>query len=240
MAQQAEPTEAPFHGNGAVTNSGTPDEKAALRLAEILCARLCHDLSGPLGTVAMALEMATEHLEAAGPETQDVTETLGMAGEGARTLSNRLRLLRASWGGDGDPMDRARLAGLARGLPGRVTVDLSGLECVEPLPPAVARLALNLLMLAAEALPAGGRATLSGSLSQGLVLVIDGAHAAWPAGLEVSIARPGAIDLSALGPQGVQAPLTVLLASSVGLRLSMPAAAGPSGTTHRLVVSPAG
>src|SRR3954454_25339494 len=93
-----------FPGEGIVM-SGTQD---MLRLAELLCARLCHDLSGPLGALVGILEIAREE--------QPEGETLALADETANELVQRLRLLRAAWGRDIDDMDVARLRGFAECL----------------------------------------------------------------------------------------------------------------------------
>jgi len=66
----------------------------ALRLAELLCARLCHDLGGLLGSLIGVLEIAREeHAE---------SETLALAEETAIELGQRLKLLRAAWGQDAE------------------------------------------------------------------------------------------------------------------------------------------
>ena len=147
-----------------------------LRLAELLCARLCHDLSGPLGSLLGAVELAAE--ETGG------SETLSVAEEGATSLGRRLKLFRAAWSANSGPANAVELAYLAEGLPSRarVTLDLSHLEASEAFTPDVGRLLLNMVILASEGLPAGGTVVLAGSLEQGIAATIDGPRAAWPAG----------------------------------------------------------
>ena len=129
----------------------------SLRLAELLCARLCHDLSGPLGALIGILEIAREE--------QPDSETLALAEDTAVELVQRLKLLRAAWGQDGDDLDVARLHDFADCLSSsrRVRLDLAGLEPGASFPPPAARVILNLLLLAAESLPGGGIVALSGS-----------------------------------------------------------------------------
>ena len=69
----------------------------SLRLAELLCSRLCHDLSGLVGSLIGVLEIAREELAP--------SETLVVAEETAVELTQRLKLLRAAWGQDSDPLD---------------------------------------------------------------------------------------------------------------------------------------
>ena len=77
-------------------------QSEALRLAELLCARLCHDLSGPLGALIGIIEIAREE--------QPDSETLALAEETAVELGQRLKLLRAAWGQDSEALDRGSAA----------------------------------------------------------------------------------------------------------------------------------
>lgn len=200
--------------------------REALHLAELLCARLCHDLAGPLGALIGIIEIARE-------EHPD-SESIALAEQTAVELGQRLKLLRAAWGRDSEALDRAGLAGLVTGLPNRrVEVDLRGLgETNGVFPPGQARLVLNLLLLASESLPGGGIVALSGSPAGNLLVTLSGPRAAWPRGLAGHLIG----DTTALGdavadPRSVQGPLTALLARGLGYRLSMlmPAGAGSGG-----------
>ena len=70
----------------------------------------------------MSLEIAREE--------QPASETLALAEETAVELGQRLKLLRAAWGQDGDDLDVARLRGFADCLSSsrRVRLDLAGCE----------------------------------------------------------------------------------------------------------------
>ncbi len=180
-----------------------------LALADALCARLCHDIAGPLGTLIGSLELAAEDAEAA-------AEALPLAGEVAAAMGARLRLLRAAWTTDCGTLGADGLARLAGGLPDRVRVDLSALGA-GPFAPPVARLLLNVLLLAVESLPRGGTVALAGAPGGPMAATLAGPSAAWPAAL----AQPGRpID----DPRTVQPPLCTLLAAAAGFRLSAEAA----------------
>src|SRR6185437_1319317 len=58
-------------------------------VAALLCARLCHDLSGPLGALIGVIDIAREE--------QPASETIAFAEETVGELTQRLRLLRAAW-----------------------------------------------------------------------------------------------------------------------------------------------
>jgi histidine phosphotransferase ChpT len=201
----------------------------ALRLAELLCARLCHDLSGPLGALIGVIELAREE--------QPHGETLALAEDTAAELAGRLKLLRAAWGQDGEDLDAARLRGFGDSLSSsrRVDLDLTGLRPDAMFPPGAARLVLNLLLLAAESLPGGGVVALSGSPPDSVLVTISGPRAGWPAGLsQWLVDEASAWEAMIAEPRGLQGPLTVLLARGHGHRLSMLMPAGAIGETATL------
>jgi histidine phosphotransferase ChpT len=199
-----------------------------LRLAELLCARLCHDLAGPLGALIGVLEIAREE--------DPNSDTLALAELTTVELGQRLKLLRAAWGQDAEGLDLDTLQGLTTGLVAGsrpVRLDLTGLAPGTRFPPPQARLVLNVVMLAAESLPGGGLIALAGSPDSSFLLVtISGARAAWPTGFTASLFDDTAALQTALdNPRHVQGPLTVLLARGLGCQFSMmmPAGAGDAG-----------
>lgn len=204
------------------------DATLATQLADSVCARLCHELASPLGTLMGALELAIE-------EPGSAAEALPLASEAATQMVMRLRLLRAAWGGDCGALDAAALAQLAAGLPPRVRTEMEGLTGQFPAP--VARVLVNMLLLAVEALPRGGTVSLRGGPGDDVMLMASGMHAAWPPGLALALADPAApVD----DPRGVQAPLAAHLARAAGLRLSLaPIAAASSQTVAPLLLGAA-
>jgi histidine phosphotransferase ChpT len=204
-----------------------------LALAELLCARLCHDLSGSLGALVGVIEIAREE--------QPNSETLALAEEAVTELSQRLRLLRAAWGYDSDELDTARLRALTDVLSSsrRVRVDLTGLESHSAFPQPAARIVLNLVLLATESLVAGGVVTLSGSPAATLEVSIDGARAAWPSDLGAWLEDAAVAQTAMLAdPRRLQGPLTALLVQAAGMRLTPRRPGG--GSPAPLVLSPAG
>lgn len=199
--------------------------KDVLLVAELLCARMAHDFSGSVGVLSNLLELAFEKPERA-------AEPLLLANETAQQLVHRLKLLRAAWGPTAEPLPLDWLCELAAGLAQtRCRVNLDGLPGNTVFPPRTGRMVLNLLLLAADSLPAGGEAALSGKADD-LVLAITGPRAAWPAGLAACLANQAEVWRVLKEPRKVQMALTVLLANQFGLRLSLlmgsaPAAAPP-------------
>jgi histidine phosphotransferase ChpT len=185
-----------------------------IRLVELVCARLCHDLGGLIGTIGNALEMVAED---AGRDN----EVVAFAASAANALTQRLRLMRAAWGPE---IEAIRLPDLVKLVTPalaarRVGLDTRALapDCVFPSPNG--RVVLNLIVLACDCLPKGGTIVLLGKPDD-LLVRINGPIAAWPAGF-ADCMRDEATAIAALtGARSVQMPLTVLFALSRKLRLS--------------------
>jgi histidine phosphotransferase ChpT len=180
-------------------------ESQALHLGEMICARVCHDLGGLAGTLAGALDLAQD--EGGG-------EAIALARETADALARRLRLVRAAFGPVSEPLGAPGIADLAAGLDERVRVDVSGLGRGS-LTGEQARLALAMLMLGAEALPAGGIVQVSAEAGGALRVVAQGPRAAWRPGVVQGLAgaMPG-------GPRDLLAPLCALLARAARMGLA--------------------
>ena len=186
----------------------------SLRLSGLLVSRLCHDMAGPLGTAIGLVELAEE--------TTD-PEALATARDAALRLGQRLRLLRAAWAADPAPLSPRVLEALAEGLPSRsrVMLDISNLSAHPEFSPSAGQMVLNLLLLGAEALPAGGSVILSGAADREVLLRIAGPRAAWPANLPRYLLDPGSCWNDLGEARALQAALTALLAAESGYRLSL-------------------
>lgn len=185
----------------------------ALTLAELLCARVCHDLSGPVGATAAGAELF-EDLGGGDPET------LALVSTSAAGAAARLRLLRAALGPAATAphpmaalkaMVEAHLASQASAAAPAIVVAWG--DVPDPVDGERARLLLNLVLLGRDALPRGGRMELN---------VDDG----WPSLLlhgepaalsdEVRLALGGS---AAAGPRAAQALFACLLARKLGGRV---------------------
>ena len=171
-----------------------------LTLAQDLCARLCHDLVGPLGTMANAVEMVGDDPDAA-----------ELAREAAASLRAKLQLWRAACGAGTGPMGGAEIAALLDGVlgGGRATVAAGALPPA-PFAAPVAQLLLVAAMLAGEALPRGGTVHLLPE-DGGIAVRPEGRVVAWPPGLAPALA--GGV---AEGPRAVLAPMLARLAQDAG------------------------
>jgi histidine phosphotransferase ChpT len=191
-----------------------------VRLLELVCARLCHDLGGLIGTVGNALDMVAD-------DTGRDNEVLAFASSAAHALTQRLRLMRAAWGPEAGAMTVPALAGLVTPALAvhRIGLDTRALppDCV--FAPAVTRVVLNLIVLAGDCLAKGGTIVLMGAPAD-LLVRMTGPGAAWPAGF-VTCMRDEAAAIAALSDaRTVQMPLTALFALSRALLLSPVLGAG--------------
>lgn len=201
--------------------SRNQDVVDALVLAEILTTRLCHDLAGHVSALTSAVEVLRDD-PIPDPEALDLANDAGIA------LVNRLRLARSAWGRVGGPMAVDELRALAEALPHRgVRMALDGVDDSGSFAPAAARLTLNVLLLAAEALPLGGIVEACGQPQQDLVVRIRGPQAAWPAGFASMLTDPAAAvgslrqtDVVA-ATRSLQASFTALIAHATGQRVSL-------------------
>jgi histidine phosphotransferase ChpT len=127
-------------------------DAAELKVAGLLASRLCHDLVGPLGAVGNGLELVAE-------DGGMAAEALALAQRSAKRATNRLQFFRYAFGAAGGEANfgLADARSLAVGILNAETV----LEWPEGpaagLPTGSGRLLLNLLLLASECLPRGGR-----------------------------------------------------------------------------------
>lgn len=191
----------------------------SLQLAELLCARVCHDLSGPVGAAAAGAELFEDMADAAD------AETLGLVAASAAGAASRLKFFRAALGPAASaPQAGTALRDLIAGYLATLVSGASpGLVLDWPAPPAAldgadARLLLNLVLLAKDALPRGG--TLHIAIEGGVPGLIA-------AGQPVALSEEASAVLLAgqepTGPRGAQALFTRIVAEQRGFQLGVAA-----------------
>lgn len=202
----------------------------ALRLAELLCARVCHDLSGPVGAAAAGAELVED---LGGPPDG---ETMALVAASAAGAAARLKFFRAALGpAAGQPQTAAGLRGLVAGYldtlvsaasPGGVALDWR--IAAPSVTGDAARLLLNLVLLAKDALPRGGRLTVA--TTDGFPSVVACGEPV-AVGDEARTALAGTADPG--GPRGAQAWFTRLLAEDMGGRIELSSTPGEVAFTTR-------
>lgn len=185
-----------------------------IRLVELVCARLCHDLGGLIGTVGNALDMLAE-------DASRDNEVLAFAASATHALTQRLRLMRTAWGPAGEAIALPALVILAtQALAARrIGLDVRALAPGCVFPPATARVVVNLIVLASDCLPKGGTIVLLGDPDD-LLVRIDGPGAAWPVGFADCMHDEAAAVAALTGARSLQMPLTALFALTGTLQLS--------------------
>jgi histidine phosphotransferase ChpT len=187
-------------------------------LAELVCARLTHDLSGPLATISGAVELLSLDDEEARQEAMQ------LAGEATAQLAHRLKYLRAAWGAGGQELTIAAIAAMAAGVlgGGRMVLDIARVAGTHRSLGPLGRVLLNALMVAADALPRGGTIVCAGDPETQLVLQPVGEGAAWPRGLAGLIAGDDPLAAAEqAGPRGIAAPMMIALARRDGVAVSL-------------------
>ena len=192
-------------------NSGDP-----LQLAELLCSRICHDLSGPVGAAAAGAELVAD--SGGDPETLELVST------SAAAASARLTFLRSAFGYSSQPQRTQSLRGTVERYFGSMSqagvsplaLDWKIIEA--ELSADVSRLVLNMVMTARDALPRGGTVSvesvvLGETWKLNVVAKGEGARLAEEAH-DVLID-----DAIATGPRGAQAQLLKILSDRQGYGL---------------------
>lgn len=132
------------------------DADLELRVAELLCSRLCHELVSPVGAINNGLELMREL------NGSVADEALELIGNSAREGANRLQYYRMAFGFAGN----SAISGLAEARRliegylghGRVRLDWSDPADPEALPirEGWGKLLLNMVGVGVEGLPRGG------------------------------------------------------------------------------------
>ena len=178
------------------------------RVLALLCARLCHELIGPITAINNGTELlADEDLDFA----DDAVELIGV---GARQAADRLQFYRFAYGFSGEAAIGTQPRDLAARLFGgsRITCEYS--ESAAVLPLEWQRLACNLLLVAADALPRGGRLVLATA-----ILEIEAIGEATSLSPETLAALTLVASVDGLTARTVQAYFAGVLAASLGCRL---------------------
>jgi len=187
----------------------------ALDLAALLCSRVCHDLISPVGAIVNGLEVLEEDKD---EETK--TFALDLIKKSARQASAKLQFCRLAFGAAGSAGAQIELGDAekaARGL-----IEDAKTTIVWNLPRELvaknrAKLLLNMLLVAAGAIPRGG------------TLMVDPAGAGFcitAAGLNARLS-PAAADLLAGSPSqtvdahAIQPVYTGILARDCGLTVAV-------------------
>src|SRR5476649_235299 len=147
---------APCTPRGDPSMSGSPIE--SLDLAALLCSRVCHDLISPVGAIVNGLEVLEE-----GKDEETKTFALDLIRKSANTASAKLQFCRIAFGAAGSAgaqIDLGDAQTIARGF---LEDDKTKLAWNLPrvlLAKNRVKLLLNMLLIAGQTIPRGGKLTV--------------------------------------------------------------------------------
>jgi histidine phosphotransferase ChpT len=191
-----------------------------LDLAALLCSRVCHDLISPVGAVVNGLEVLAE---AKDEETK--TFALDLIKKSAGTASAKLQFCRIAFGAAGSAgaqIDLGDAETIARGF-----LEDDKTKLAWNLPRALlaknrVKLLLNMLLLAGQAIPRGGKLTIdpigSGE-AIGFKVAATGTNAKIPAGIPPLLTGEGGLET--LDAHKIQPFYAGLLAKACGVKAAM-------------------
>jgi histidine phosphotransferase ChpT len=198
--------------------SGTPIE--ALDLAALLCSRVCHDLISPVGAIVNGLEVLAEEKD---EETK--TFALDLIKKSAGTASAKLQFCRVAFGAAGSAGAQIDLGDAETITRGFFEDDKTKLAWNLPralLPKNRVKLLLNLLLIAGQTIPRGGRLTvdpIGEGESMGFKVSAAGVNAKVPPAVAALLA--GDAGGTALDAHRIQPFYASLLAQASGVKAAM-------------------
>lgn len=214
MGQQAK-TLADSGGGGDLAEV---PELGALDLGALLCSRVCHDIISPVGAIINGLEVLDEDN---GEEMREFAFSL--IRKSARQASAKLQFARLAFGAAGSAgaeIDLADAEKVARGYMEGEKAEFAWEAPRVLMPKNLVKLLLNLVLLAATAIPRGGlvKVTVEGSSPPKFVLRSSGPSARVPPAFEKLV--PGHLEGIVVDATAVQAYYTGALARVCNMQIS--------------------
>jgi histidine phosphotransferase ChpT len=200
-----------------------------LRFCELLAARICHDLVGPVGAVANGIELIGD--DGSGADA----EVVGLIAGSAKVASRRLQAFRVAFG-SANTLPSAgwgnAVRDLAAGLveEGKTTLDWPAVppEFEALSDKRLAKVLLNLAVIALDSMMRGGTVRVETSAEQksiGVTVRGSGGQGKLPD--EVRSGLEGVFDLAKATPKAAPAYLVAFLAKELGGVLSVSAESAP-------------
>lgn len=195
-----------------------------LRMAELLCTRLCHDLTGPIGAVNNGAEFLAEE------GTNMQSQAVDLITSSAFSAVSRLQFYRFAYGNvkEGGEVNLADKQKLTKDffIGSKIVLDWPDTDTEASgvsVSPRMARLIFNLLIVASGALMRGGdiavRVGKDAAGSQIITITVKGSHIKWDDSIG-AILQNGSPD-DAIDAKNVQMQLTHRFIKELGATLAI-------------------
>jgi histidine phosphotransferase ChpT len=149
--------------------SATVTKLTPSSLAALLSARICHDLISPIGALGTAIEVLDDDSNVEMHE-----DAMGLVRLSSKQAGAKLRFLRLAFGAGGSApgiigVDELKSLTSDMYEGGKATIRWG--DCIDGIEKNTARLLLNLVMLAVQAVPRGGDVVISATEANGATTV---------------------------------------------------------------------
>lgn len=194
------------------------EKMLSLRVVELLNSRLCHDLISPVGAVKSGLELLAEFSDDPGGEA------MALITNSADSASRKLQFFRMAFGmaGSAQSLSHAEAVDLCTAMVVSRRTRLDWPDSGQQAGADIMKIALNMVLLAAEALPRGGDLQVKvGVPGDDCPVTILAAASDANLSDEIKAAALGQAEESELTPRSVQAYLAYLLAVRHGSQLTI-------------------
>ncbi|HYD98931.1 MAG TPA: histidine phosphotransferase family protein [Alphaproteobacteria bacterium] len=191
-------------------------ERLELHAVEMLCSRLCHDLVGPVSAISNGVELVEEM-----GGYQEGDEAWQLIADSAARAGKRLACLRLAYGtagerGLGGSAVAQAMAGWLEG--GNVAVDWGNSMFDAGDHQGLLRVMLNVVLLAVECLPRGGRVALSAAGPE-ITIVASGQTTLIAEGTAEALA--GRVAAAELSPRSIHPYITGCFARRAGFGVTV-------------------
>lgn len=187
-----------------------------INFAALLCSRLCHDLVSPVGALSNGLEILADEKD------QDMRDqVLEMIGQSAKQTAARLAFFRLAFGAAGDVGRTVATMDIQTIISNMMTNGKSTLDWQirnRDLPKNVAKILLNITLVADDALIRGGTVRII-QTADDILIEAQGTHILLPDTTRAAL--KGHLSAEALEPKQIPAFMAQTLAVQSGLALSV-------------------